>query len=236
MSALWAVLPAAGSGSRFGGERPKQFLHLGERSVLEWSVLALLKAVTIEGMTIAVPPDTNNSLERSGLLGGALSDRRVAFCSGGTTRAASVAAGLAALQADAADWVLVHDAARPCVPRSDIRRLVEKVRGDGVGGILAVPVTDTLKRADTEGRVEKTMDRSSLWRALTPQMFRVGELTQALEQGVAAGREITDEASAMEAAGYPVQLVPGSAANIKITYTDDLPLAEFWMRQEASTI
>jgi 2-C-methyl-D-erythritol 4-phosphate cytidylyltransferase len=223
------VLPAAGSASRFGADRPKQFLRLGDRSVLEWSVAALLDAVPLAGVVVAVAPSSLEDLERPGVL----ADSRVRFCAGGATRAESVAAGLAAVEAGAEDWVLVHDAARPCVPPSDVRALVAQVESEGVGGILAAPVTDTLKRGDGQQRVEATVDRAGLWRALTPQMFRVGELREALGRASGAGHEITDEASAMERAGYPVQLVKGSVANIKITYQDDLPLAEFWMRREA---
>ncbi len=231
MSRLWAVLPAAGSASRFGADTPKQFLRLGDRSVLEWSVAALLDAVPLAGVVVAVAPSSLEDLERPGVL----ADARVRFCAGGATRAESVAAGLAALEADADDWVLVHDAARPCVPPADIRALIAQVEGEGVGGILAAPVTDTLKRGDDRQRVEATVDRGGLWRALTPQMFRIGELREALERASGTGYEITDEASAMERAGYPVQLVKGSVANIKITYQDDLPLAEFWMRREAES-
>jgi 2-C-methyl-D-erythritol 4-phosphate cytidylyltransferase len=226
------VLPAAGSGSRFGTGDPKQFRALGDRSILEWSVVALLEAVDLDGVVVALPADEIGRAERHGVL----RDERVSFCSGGPSRAASVAAGLEALHADAGDWVLVHDAARPCVPRADVRVLVDQVRRAGVGAILAAPVTDTLKEAGEGQRVKRTVDRTALWRALTPQMFRVGELARALEAALAAGVEITDEASAMERAGYPVQLVPGSTANIKITYAEDLALAEFWMRRVAEAV
>lgn len=232
MSALWAVLPAAGSGSRFGAGAPKQFLHLRNRPVLEWSVKALLDAVTLAGVVVALPADTAATMERSG----SLADPRVTFCTGGASRAESVAAGLRALSADDGDWVLVHDAARPCVPPADVQALVDQVLHEGVGGILAAPVTDTLKLAGQNGRVAKTVDRAGLWRALTPQMFRVEELKSALEKSRVSGQDITDEASAMEYAGYPVQLIPGSAANIKITFAEDLPLAEFWMQRETGTV
>lgn len=226
MSALWAVLPAAGSAARMGGDRRKQFLELEGRSLLAWSVGALREAVELEGIVVALPADCD--LDAEGLRA-LFSDDAVTHCTGGASRAHSVAAGLAALPADSDDWVLVHDAARPCVPGRDIRRLVARAREGGVGAILARPVTDTLKRADASARVLATVARDDLWRALTPQIFRVGELRHALASALAGAATVTDEASAMEQAGYPVALLEGSAANIKVTYPEDLDLAAFWL-------
>lgn len=222
MTACWAVVPAAGSGSRLGAAERKQFLELEGRSLLSWSLHALLEAVPLEGIVVSLPAGLSlPAAERC--------DARVVGCTGGASRAESVAAGLAALPAAGRDWVLVHDAARPCVPASDIQRLVHSVTSSGEGAILAQPVADTLKRVDGRARVVATVDRSDLWRALTPQMFRVDELRAALADALASGDAITDEASAMERAGYPVRLVEGSAANIKVTYPGDLPLAAFWL-------
>lgn len=228
MADLWAVLPAAGTGSRMGADKCKQFLELEGRSLLAWSIAALLDGAALRGVVVALPPGAV-ARER---IAAEIGDSRVSVCAGGATRAESVAAALTALPAAEDDWVLVHDAARPCLPADDVRRLVARVRDLAVGGILAVPVTDTIKRVDpSSARVTDTIDRASLWRALTPQMFRVGELRRALDEARAAGHAVTDEASAMERAGYPVQVVEGSIANIKVTYRDDLPLAAYWIMQ-----
>jgi 2-C-methyl-D-erythritol 4-phosphate cytidylyltransferase len=225
------VLPAAGSGSRLRSARPKQFLELEGRSLIEWSVEALFDALPLAGVMLALPAEEVGVFRPRGCL----EDPRVAVCSGGRSRAESVALALAALPAEAADWVLVHDAARPCVPVEDIRRLAARVREAAVGGILACRVADTLKRGDGD-RVVETVDRSGLWRALTPQMFPVGRLREALEAALRAGDVPTDEAAAMERAGEPVQLVEGSPANIKVTYPDDLALARFWLARQGAEV
>ncbi len=229
MSDLWAVIPAAGQGLRSGQLEPKQFFEVARRSLLDWSVDALFNAVPLQGCVIAVSPDRLAAARSAQNLSYV---ERLTYCVGGSTRAESVAAGLRALKASPGDWVLVHDAARPCVPAEDIQRLVTRVRDGEVGGVLAQPVAETLKRADDRARVEKTVDRSRFWRAQTPQMFRLEELRQALERALSDGYPITDEASAMERAGYPVQLVEGSVANLKVTYPEDFSLAEFWLRKQ----
>jgi 2-C-methyl-D-erythritol 4-phosphate cytidylyltransferase len=226
VSAIWAVVPAAGSGSRMAGAVPKQYLSLRGRSILDWSVAALLASRQVQGCVVALPA-ADTERERSA----ALADPRVRVCAGGASRAQSVASGLAALPAAREDWVLVHDAARPCLPLTDLERLIERVTGAATGGLLAQPVTDTIKRGSHDSRVVATVDRRQLWRAQTPQMFRVGELGDALAAALESGAEITDEASAMELAGHPVQLVSGSAANLKVTYPADLALAGFWLEQ-----
>ena len=231
MSALWAVLPAAGSAARMGGDRRKQFLELDGRSLLAWSVGALREAVELKGIVVALPADCDVAANGLDAL---FADGAVTHCTGGASRAQSVAAGLAALPADPEDWVLVHDAARPCVSAQDVRRLVDRAREEGSGAILARPVTDTLKRADAAARILATVSREDLWRALTPQMFRVGELQRALAEALDAGAAVTDEASAMEQAGHSVALVEGSAANIKVTYPEDLDLAAFWLSRRKS--
>jgi 2-C-methyl-D-erythritol 4-phosphate cytidylyltransferase len=143
-----------------------------------------------------------------------------------------VLAGLQALaaQAAASDWVLVHDAARPCLQPADSARLIARVTGSGTGGILAEPIVDTVKQAAEDGLVERTLDRATLWRAQTPQMFRLGELRRALAHAAQQGLPVTDEASAMEMAGYPVQLVAGASSNLKVTVPQDLQLAAWYLQ------
>jgi 2-C-methyl-D-erythritol 4-phosphate cytidylyltransferase len=234
VSAIWAVLPAAGSGTRLAAEGPKQFLELEGRSLLDWSLGALLEAISLAGAVVALPAAQLSKLraERPG----ALADSRVLFCEGGASRAESVACGLRALPAADGDWVLVHDAARPCVPANDIRRLVDRVTNSGVGGILACRVTDTLKRGDSDDEIATTVDREGLWRALTPQMFRVDTLRDALDRALTSGATLTDEASAIEYCGGRVQLVEASAENIKVTYPEDIPLAAYWLSRRAAEV
>lgn len=210
------------------GSESKQYLKIAGRSLLDWSVGALLACPELRGCVVAVP-EADVQQEREGSLG----DERVSICAGGASRAASVAAALAALPAEDEDWVLVHDAARPCLSPQDLQSLVHNVSNTGVGGLLAVPITDTLKRADgaTQARVMSTIDREGIWSAQTPQMFRVGELRLALRAARESGFAVTDEASAMEAAGFEVQLVRGSVANLKVTYASDMQLAAFWLMQ-----
>jgi 2-C-methyl-D-erythritol 4-phosphate cytidylyltransferase len=213
-----------------GSGQPKQYLRIRGRTLLDWSVTALLASPFIEGCVVALPaadlehPDGVSDA-------GFLRDLRVRRCAGGASRAASVLAGLAAVPAAEDDWVLVHDAARPCLLAEDLERLISAVTAAGVGGILARPVSDTLKRVDGRGRVAATVERRDLWSAQTPQMFRLGELRAALEQTAEHGAPVTDEASAMELAGHPVQLVEGSVANLKVTYPADMTLAAFWLEQ-----
>lgn len=154
---------------------------------------------------------------------------------GGAERAQTVLNGLRALQPYAApnDWVLVHDAARPCVRHADIETLLLAIAGHADGGLLALPLSDTVKRADHNGCSQETVARSGLWRALTPQVFRLTALRDALESAIAEGVEITDEASAMEYSGARPRLVPGHADNIKITVPADLALAELFLREQA---
>jgi 2-C-methyl-D-erythritol 4-phosphate cytidylyltransferase len=157
--------------------------------------------------------------------------RRVVAVAGGPTRAISVLNGLQALiTADEEDWVLVHDAARPCVPRGDVDALIAGCRGDPVGGLLALPVADTVKQADAEGRSQRTLPREALWRAQTPQMFRHGRLLRALTQALAEGFDPTDEAAAIEKLGLRPRLVEGSPLNFKVTRPADLAFAAACLR------
>lgn len=226
----WAVVPAAGTGSRMGVDVPKQYLQLAGATVLEHSVKALLACARIEGVVVALQPGDERGHGLAVLAG-----ERVRTVAGAQERSGSVLAGLRGLPGYAAtcDWVLVHDAARPCLRTDDIERLADTVIASGVGGILAEPVVDTVKRADNGRRVVATLDRSTLWRAQTPQMFRLGELRDALEEAARRGAPVTDEASAMELAGQPVQLVPGSRDNLKVTVAEDLALAAWYLEQRS---
>lgn len=223
---FWVVIPAAGSGVRFGGDRPKQYLPLAGRTVIEWAIRPFLARRDIDGIAVVLSPsDTHwQALDR-------LQDP-VFTVKGGAERARSVLNGLLAVRerADPADWVLVHDAARPCLTDEDLDRLLAAVGPKDAGGLLAVPAEDTLKRAEG-GLVESTVDRRAIWRALTPQMFRLGALIQALQAALASGATVTDESSAMEQAGARPRLVPGRGDNIKVTRPEDLPLAEFILAQ-----
>lgn len=221
-----ALLPAAGIGSRMGSELPKQYLRIAGATLLEHSLKALLSCDAIQTVVVALHPDDRWAGEL-----GLQEDHRVRLVEGGAERSDSVLAAIESLLADVddEDWVLVHDAARPCLRAADLERLMERVCTLETGGLLAQPVVDTVKLAGEGGLVAETLDRSRLWRAQTPQMFRLGELHRALKAAGERGLEVTDEASAMELAGHPVQLVPGSSSNLKVTVPDDLPLAEWYL-------
>lgn len=221
---VFGLIPAAGTGSRMGGDLPKQYAPLGGRPMLAHAIAALLADRRVERVLVVVAAGD----ERYKQLG---RDARVEFAPvGGASRAESVRNGLARLMmsASAEDWVLVHDAARPCLAPDELAALIDALADEPVGGLLAVAVADTIKR-ETGGRVERTVERAGLWRALTPQMFRLGVLADALERArdLAA---ITDESSAVERIGHAPRLVPGRASNIKVTRPDDLPLAEAILR------
>lgn len=220
----WGVIPAAGVGSRMAAAVPKQHLEVGGKSLLQHSLDALLAIAAVESVVVALGVNDSRVSTLRGL-------PRLHLAVGGARRADSVLAALRVLQefADQDDWVLVHDAARPCLSPADGGRLVATVLASGTGALLAEPVVDTIKRVDGGGRVLETVDRSELWRAQTPQMFRLGELLAALELALAAGVAITDEASAMEWAGHPVAVVPGSSRNLKVTLPEDLALAAFYL-------
>ncbi|MGP0170511.1 2-C-methyl-D-erythritol 4-phosphate cytidylyltransferase [Pseudomonas sp. NCHU5208] len=217
---FWLVIPAAGVGARMGADRPKQYLQVAGRSILEHTLACFLDHPGLLGAVVCLSLDDPfwPTLPVA-------NDPRVRRAPGGRERADSVLAGLLALQqggADAQDWVLVHDAARPNLARSDLDLLLKTLATDAVGGLLAVPARDTLKRADDQGRVAQTVDRAVIWQAYTPQMFRLGDLRQALSAALAAGVPITDEASALEWAGKAPRLVEGRADNLKITRPEDL--------------
>ncbi len=230
---LWCVVPAAGRGLRFGGELPKQYRLLGGRPLLFRTLERLAAHPRIAGLMVALAADDPHWPGWTSLAG-----KPVLTCTGGAERADSVLAGLAALPAavGADDFVLVHDAARPCVRAADIGRLID-VAGAAEGGILACPLRDTVKRAlampgQATPCIEATVDRARLWRALTPQMFRRAALIQALESA-RGSRTVTDEASAMEALGHRPLLVEGHEDNLKVTTAADLALAEFLLERTA---
>ena len=221
----FAIVPAAGSGSRMGAARPKQYLSLLGRPLIHHALSVLCAAPAVDAVFVVLSvDDTEWATHDWSALGPKL---RPLFC-GGATRADSVLGGLRAIAGEAAagDWVLVHDAARPCLAPWHVDKLVRELANDEVGGLLAVPVADTLKRADEHRHVCETVPRDSLWQAQTPQMFRYVMLRRALEHA----KDVTDEASAIEAAGLRPRLVQGDATNLKVTYPLDLHLAE-WILQ-----
>lgn len=221
----YAIVPAAGSGSRFGAEKPKQYLDLLGRPLIFHTLKALTACPDIERVWVVLAPDDPWWPRYDwSELGAKLETVRC----GGATRAESVTNGLqaAAMVAADDDWVLVHDAARPCISPAMLDALFADLAQDPVGGILAVPVADTLKRADTEQRVAATEPRDGLWQAQTPQMFRYGLLGDALQKC----RDVTDEAGAVEALGLKPKLVRGDATNLKVTYPADLALAAMILR------
>jgi 2-C-methyl-D-erythritol 4-phosphate cytidylyltransferase len=217
----WVVVPAAGSGERLGSATPKQYLDLCGRSMLEWAVRPFLERPGLCGIVVALAAG-DEAFARTTLPRQAL----VWTCPGGTCRAQSVRHALASLagRAEPDDWVLVHDAARPCLERADVDLLLDRLAAHPVGGLLATPLTDTLKQADGACDCAQTVARARLWRALTPQMFRFGLLDRALADAQEA-MGITDEASAIERLGLKPRLIAGRSDNIKVTGPDDLALA-----------
>lgn len=228
-----AVVPAAGAGKRFGAGMPKQYLPLAGRSIQQHTLDRLSAMPELSAVVVAVAADD----ERAAGLAYA-QPQRLRFVPGGRERMDSVLAGIGALRAAGAvddDWVLVHDVARPLLRPADVRLLLATLAGQAVGGLLASPVRDTMKRSDADGLVLDTVPRERLWHALTPQMFRLGLLHDALLQARAAGVLVTDEAAAIERLGLKPLLVAGAADNIKITFPDDLALAEALLQAQLRT-
>jgi len=220
----WVVVPAAGSGSRFGGDLPKQYASVFGRTLLHHTLDRLSRHPGVSGLQVVIAAGDRHWPGWRDMHG-----KPVRSCTGGASRAESVLAGLRDLPAAVRerDWVLVHDAARPCLRADDLDRLLEHGCAHGVGAILAAPVRDTLKRADDRGEIERSEPRERLWRALTPQLFRRATLSRALEAAIQAGVAVTDEAMAIERIGLKPMLVEGAEDNIKVTTPADLVYAEF---------
>jgi len=223
---LWLIVPAAGIGQRMQAECPKQYLRINNRFILDITLTRLLDSGLFAGCMVPL-----NAADHWWSESEASSDDRIQTCTGGAERVNSVLSALRALEEQVAadDWVLVHDAARPCVHPTDLANLVSTLADHPVGGLLATPVADTLKKAEP-GRLPEvigTVDRSQLWRALTPQMFRYSMLVSALETALQEKQPVTDESSAMEFSGNMPVLVEGRPDNIKITVPADLDLAGF---------
>jgi len=237
LKTFWAIIPAAGVGKRMAADCPKQYLKLRDKSVIEHSLQRLLDHPSITGVVLSL--DANDSYWK------ALSyrhDKPVLVVDGGKERCDSVLNALKILQQKLQletayeTWVLVHDAARPCILVDDLSKLIDSASHDDDGGLLASPVRDTMKRASTSNeinRVHQTIDRTSLWHALTPQMFKLPLLIDALETAEKKGLHVTDDASAMELAGYKPMLVEGREDNIKITRPFDLVLADLYLQEQA---
>jgi 2-C-methyl-D-erythritol 4-phosphate cytidylyltransferase len=228
----WAIVPAAGSGRRMGAEMPKQYLPLLGRPVIAHTVERFLNHPRISGVVVVLSADDpwwpQVNIEGA---------RAPVVVDGGAERCHSVLNGLDALAERGAerDWVLVHDAVRPCLRSEDLDRLMSELGADPVGGLLATRVKDTMKRADDDGQVSETVSRDALWHALTPQMFRLGPLRAAMQLVIGDGQLVTDEAQAMERSGVCPRLVEGHDDNIKITRAEDMALAEFYLARAGQT-
>ena len=223
MSEFHALVPAAGFGARMGNELPKQYLDLAGRPMIWHALSTLCASPNIKTVFVVLAPDDEYFARYDwSHCAGKLEPL---YC-GGATRAESVANGLLASELEPDDWVLVHDVARPCLSVHLLSRMIAELRDDPVGGILAVPVADTLKRGDSQQRIAHTEPREGLWQAQTPQMFRTGLLAQALQQC----KTVTDEASAIEALGLQPKLVASDSSNFKVTYPQDIVLAELLLK------
>jgi 2-C-methyl-D-erythritol 4-phosphate cytidylyltransferase len=225
MTEFHALVPAAGFGARMEHELPKQYLPLAGRPMIAHALETLCSSPDISTVFVVLAPEDkifhNYDWSRFG-------DKLQPLFCGGKRRSDTVLNGLIASELEPDDWVLVHDAARPCLTYAHLAGLIGELRDDEVGGILAVPVADTLKRADDLDRILRTESREHLWQAQTPQMFRAGLLAQALQQpGI-----FTDEASAVEALGLQPKLVAGTSSNFKVTYPQDMLLAELLLTQQ----
>ncbi|MFA0148490.1 2-C-methyl-D-erythritol 4-phosphate cytidylyltransferase [Vibrio lentus] len=226
LQSVIAVVPAAGVGSRMKADRPKQYLQIHSKTILEHTVEKLLSHPQVSKIVVAVSDDDPYYPELPLNL-----NPQVIRVSGGTERADSVLSALDYIaQQQLSNWVMVHDAARPCIQLSDIDKLISGAMTHDVGAILAAPVRDTMKRG-AQGQIEHTVDRVDLWHALTPQMFRSKPLRKVLSEALQQGVSITDEASAFEWKGLSPALIAGRSDNFKITQPEDLALAEFYLSQ-----
>lgn len=228
---LVAIVPAAGVGSRMRSDIPKQYLSLAGMTVLEHTLLRLLGHEQIGHVYVAVSP--SDGWWRQCRFS---NDPRISRVEGGAERSDSVHKALVAASQRYPDdtRVLVHDAARPCIRHEDISLLIEQVAASQHGGLLGMPVRDTMKRTASDDAICATVERENLWHAFTPQLFFLGGLRLALQQAHAAGRTVTDEASAMEMAGFRPLMVAGHADNLKITRPEDLPLAAYYLQCQSA--
>ena len=224
MTEFHALVPAAGFGARMDNSLPKQYLPLAGQPMIYYAINTLCACPDISTVFVVLAPDDTlfHSCNWS-----RFGDKLQTLYCGGETRADTVLNGLLASELEPEDWVLVHDAARPCLTQAHLAKLIAELRDDPVGGILAVPVADTLKRSDAAQRIQRTENRERLWQAQTPQMFRAGLLAQALQQC----KSVTDEASAIEAMGLQPKLVAGDSSNFKVTYPQDLLMAELLLKE-----
>ena len=223
---LWAIIPAAGQGARFGAAQPKQYLQLQTGHTILWHTVHQLLTHDAIGHVMLALNSEDTYWEQSDVAREL--NWSVHTTLGGRHRSESVWNGLKAIasQVDANDWVLVHDACRPCISHADLTCLIQSVEGHAVGGLLALPSTDTLKRVDAAGDVVSTVDRSVIWRAQTPQIFRYGLLCDALAHALRLQQMVTDESNAVELLGKRPSIIPGSGDNIKITHPQDLQQVE----------
>lgn len=232
MPDYYALIPAAGSGSRMGGLAPKQYLPLNGKPMIHYAVARLCASPQIAGVYVVLAPD-DEMWEKYDW--SSFAPKLSVLRCGGAERFESVCNGLEAIRQEVHpdDWVLVHDAARPCLSAELLNKLLDEVGDDTFGGLLAVPVADTLKRADGECRAVRTEPRTGLWQAQTPQMFRFGLLLRALSLLMGEGAIVTDEAQAVERMGFDAKLVASDSTNFKVTYPSDLKMAEWLLREGA---
>lgn len=224
MKRFFAVVPAAGVGSRMKADRPKQYLELAGQSVMAHTLQALIEFPSIEKIVVCVSKEDEYWPDQ-----GFINHPDIVQTEGGKERCYSVLNGLEALSSIASDddWVMVHDVARPNIKASDLQKLVElAIDTDGV--LLGYPVRDTMKRSDSSNAIQHTVDRNLLWHALTPQVFPLGQLKLALKHCLQQGFEVTDDASAMEQMGFSPKIIEGCSDNLKITRPEDLALAAFY--------
>ncbi len=225
MSEFHALVPAAGFGARMGHDLPKQYLQLAGQPMMFHALKTLCASAEISTVFVVLAPDDHLF---HGYDWSFFGEKLQPLYCGGEKRSDTVLNGLLASELEPDDWVLVHDAARPCLTQTQLSRLIAELRDDAVGGILAVLVADTLKRADGNDRIKRTENREQLWQAQTPQMFRAGLLVQALQQA----SNFTDDASAVEALGLQPKLVLSDSTNFKVTYPQDRLLAELLLTQQ----
>ena len=232
MSDYWGVMPAAGCGERFSRDTPKQYIRIADACVLEHSLNSLLCSNKFVAVVVSLARDDTlwAQTKHSG-------DSRVMICEGGANRASSIMNALVCLQkvAKKDDWIVVHDAVRPCLDPRDLSSFIEELTDEKVGGLLVAPISDTVKKiSHSNGSltvVEQTLDRKKIVRALTPQMFRFGLLFDAINDALSKSIEVSDEAQAMELAGHEVVAIEGDSGNIKLTYPHELPLIKSWLMQ-----